>query len=365
MEEIIKTNISKTSNGYTFNRVDFDNPDSIRTYGEDIEGLITDIFLETNNMLPDESDLGITETSISNITNFSNNLEKIDRKEESNPVIKLFNKILKKEEEKSETPTSYKEEYNKYLNSLNEVCDAVETQMNAGITEYNLKKELVTRMTPLVEALDEIIKIGKSDRDEFEKQMSSIDIETVDLLTKMKVKAYPDLLSLFDAKLNRLMKDLIVYQNQIYSYYLQGIQDQAIIESQKEFLSTRPILVAQGSSNVITTIQAKRIKNMQDLNDSLNQIIVGNSVSTVNNAKAINTLQETEGISVKTLKALDERLKEGLQVCRKFSSTRKEQLLEERKYLEELNKNAESCKREMLSSGNTVKEGVIIRGFAN
>lgn len=369
MEEIIKTNISTTKNGHNFNRVDFNNPESIRTYGDDIEGLITDIFLVTKNMLSDEENLDISDEMIKNISSYSTNLAKIDNPEEKNPIIKLFNKLLKKEQEEEKTTTTYKEEYNKYLESLNDICTAVENQMKNGIEEFKLKREIVEKISPLVESLDEVIKIGQSDRDEFEKEMKSIDIENVDLLTKMKIKAYPDLLNLFDSKLNRLTKDLIIYQNQIYSYYLQGIEDQAIIESQKEFLSIKPILIAQGSSKAIASIHSKRIKNMQDLNDALNRIVVDNSMSIENNAKAINVLQRTEGISVETLQELDKRLKEGIEVCKKFSTTRKNQLIEERNCLKELNENADKCKRAMLLLNDKpkehVKEHVLIQGFEN
>lgn len=367
-EEIVASKLGTTKNGYNFMRVDFDNPSTIRNYGEDIENSISNVFLVTSEMLPDEGEINIDEKKISQISNFGNSLEQVDKKnvELQNPLIKIFTDLLEKigikKDEEVETQNSYKAQYSEYLKSLNEICSAVESQMKSELQEFDLKRELVSKITPLVEALSEIIEVGKIDRNEFEKYIMSLNPLEVDLLTQMKIQATPDLLSLFDAKLNKLEKDVIIYKNQIYAYYLQAIQDQMIIESQKQFLSSKPTLMAQGSLKVINKVQEKRIKNMQDLNKSLNEMISGNAVQLEKNAKSINTLQSTQGVTIETLKLLDSSLKSGIKVYRDSKGVQRDRLLSERKFLNELNNNAESYKKEvLLITEKTKVEGVVCK----
>lgn len=355
--EIVTTKTHTTKNGYTFMRVDFNNPVSIRNYGEDIESEISKIFLETQDILPDETELNIDEKSIAEIANFGDNLEKVDKSDEKvNLIVKAFKKILEKmgvkEQEESEIPNSYKAQFSKYLDTLNGICDAVESQMKSGEQEFNLKRELVSRLTPLIESLDEVVRIGRQDRDEFEKQVSQIEYDEEDLMAQMKIQSAPQILALFDAKLNKLQKDVITYKNQIYAYYMQAIQDQMIIESQKEFLSSKTTLMAQGSLKVTNKVQGKRIQNMQSLNQSLNDMITGNAVQLEKNAKAITELRATQGISVETIKALDSSLKAGLKVFKESRTQKKDHLLRERNFLNELNEHAESYKNEMLAIGD-------------
>lgn len=353
--ELVTTKTCTTKNGFTFMRVNFDDPVTIRNYGDDIETVISEVFLETQDILPDEAELDIGKDDFAQISSFGNDLEKIDQKEDArvNFILKAFKKVIEKlglnKEEKEELPNSYKAQFSIYMDKLNGICSAVESQMKSGLDEFNLKKELVARLTPLIESLDEIVRVGKQDRNEFEKQIQEANCDEEDLMMQMKIQSAPQLLALFDAKLNKLEKDVIVYKNQVYAYYMQAIQDQMIIESQKEFLSSKPTLMAQGSLKVINKVQEKRIQSMQELNRALNETISGNAVSLEKNAKAITELRATQGVSVDTIKLLDSSIKAGVKVFKEARTQKKDHLLKERSFLQELNAHAEAYKNEVLA----------------
>jgi uncharacterized protein YaaN involved in tellurite resistance len=353
--EIEVSNKSKTKKGYQFTRVNFDDPTTIHNYGADIESQISEVFLSTQEMLPDESYYAVDEGKLKELSSFDSKLEAIEKQKSGDMnlmnrfLIKLYEILYKGEKSDKKVSNSYKEQYKIYMESLDEIFETVESQIKAGEEEFGLMKEVVGKLIPLVEALDEVIKIGYKDKEDFESQLEELKTrEDLDLETQIKLETYPQVISVFFAKLIQLEKNYITYKNMLLEYCLQANQGTTIIEVQKSFLTTKPVLTAQGSLKIINKVQQTRIENMEKLNNSLNAIISGNAEQIGKNAKAIHSLQLKQGISTDTLKALDTSVKSGIKVIKESLEARNQRHLIDKKAIDELNAHTAEYQNKLL-----------------
>ncbi len=354
MNELGNTKICTTKNGVKFHRVDFDNIVTIQNYGEDVETVISEIFLKSTEILPDEGHLDIDVNSFKKLSSFD---EPKEEKEEKNPLVKVLGQILEKMNGKKEEKVSiksYKEQYKLYLKSLNEIFEAIENQIKSGEEEYKLMRDIVNALLPLVEALDEIVKVGYEDLEEFKLKVEELSKqENIDLETQVKLHNYPHAISMFESKLVNLEKDVITYKNTIFEYCLQANQGTSIVEIQKSFISHKAILIAEGSLNAVARIHSSRLEDMDILNKSLNDIISNNASQIGKNASKANKIQVSQGISIDTLKRLDSSLKEGIKLMNESSTIRRQKQISDRKMLNEISERSASYQAQVarLASG--------------
>ena len=354
MKELEKVRTGTTKKGYVYHRVDFDDVVSIQNYGEDIEKEISEIFTKSVDLLPDEEYLDIDVNSFKKLSSFD---DPKDVKEEKNPIAKALNQILEKMGGKKEmdvSKKSYKEQYNLYIDTLNDIFKAIENQIKSGEEEYFSMRDIVNSLYPLVEALDEIVKVGYEDLDEFKSRVEELSNQKdLDFETEIKLQYYPHSISMFESKLVNLEKDVITYKNTIFEYCLQANQGTSIVEIQKSFLSHKAVLLAEGSLNAIARAHSTRLENMERLNKSLNDIIVNNASQIVKNSSKSRKISSEQGITIDTLKSLNSSLKEGIKMMNESMNVRRQKQLTDRKTLEELSEHTANYQSQIarLKSG--------------
>ena len=109
-----------------------------------------------------------------------------------------------------------------------------------------------------------------------------------------------------------------------------------------------PILKAQGSVMVFNRQQAERITRMKELNAKSNEAIVNNARQLEQNVAATAELSLNQGISIDTLKTVDQSLKRGIELFKSGRVQKQKQIATHRVTLEALNTSLNSYQQELL-----------------
>ena len=339
----------------TFSRVNFDEPASILSYCEDVKEEIGRILDTTAQMAVDSQEIQVDDKMISTITSFDESLdesEKKKKKEENLPAVVrsakgFFRKLTGKDEEAVET--TYKGRYQEYCRGIEEVCIAVESQKQGSLNDIQLRDSIIKELTPLIEQLEEMIKVGKVDKDTFDSTIAKLRELTPNMDTEYEIQYKTQLSEVFNGKLNELEKALVLYKEQIQSYRLQQRTDMELVMNSDSYLrDSAPILKAQGSVMVFNRQQENRLQTMAKLNDATNTAIVNNAKDLEQNAQAAVELSLNKGVSAETLTVLDSSLKKGIEIYKAGRQKRQQQIEKDRQSLIQLNSSLESYQKELL-----------------
>ena len=342
-----------------FGRVDFNTPSTILSYCADVKGEISAILDSTAQLALSSEEIRIDEKMISNITAFDQSLddsEKKKEKEEKLPaVIKGIKGILstlgiRKVDELTKEETTYKGRYDRYCQGLEEVAGAVESQKQASLNEISLRDEIVAELTPLIEILEEMIKVGKIDKATFDATIEELRALPQDQDTQHMIQYKTQLSEVFNGKLYQLDKALIALKEQVQSYRVQQRTDMESVMAADSYLSdTAPLLKAQGSVMVFNRQQENRISDLAMLSDAANTALANNARDLEQNAQAVVELSLNGGITVETLKELDGALKRGMLIFQKGRQQKQQKIAQESKVLEALSVSIDGYQQELLN----------------
>lgn len=326
-----------------FNRIDFDNPSTILSYGGDVKDEISAILDSTAQLSISNNDIKLNDSKIAAISSFDSSLDESEekRKKSENSFIK---KILKKfkikvSEEYTQNDT-YKARYKEYCDILDDICNAVETQKQESLNDIELRKSIIKEMLPLIEKLDKIIEIGHLDKKSFDeitelKKSQNEDLTTIDEQNEIKYRT--QLSEILNAKLKELEAASVLYKEQVQSYRLQQKTEMELVMSADSYLKdSAPILKAQGSVMVFNRQQEQKINVLQALNKEVNQAVVKNAQTLEQNAQAITDLSLNNGISVESLKALDTSIRNGVNIFKNARDEKQKRINSDRQTLNQL-----------------------------
>ena len=372
MENIIKTDKK-------FERVDFNNPQTIIYYGHEAKDEIVRIFQEIANESTDYEEIELDEKLINSIVSFNEVLEENERKaqKKSKSITTKIKKLLSRvgvvsEEQKGST--SFKAQYEQYVSELEKTREVVESQKIGAISDAKTRRKLSNALLPFLELLQEIIDVGNADKDLFEKEIleSTEELEKIknntdanqqvilDLQNDIQIKR--QLLSIFNDRLNELNKNLVLYKEKRQSFLLQQTNEFEILIACEGYLKdTMTTLQTQASVYIFNRKQQNRIRTIESLNEAANLSISRNAEILQENAESVVNLAINKGIRTSTIEDLHTSLLNCLNTYKEGRKLKLEQIKTDSLILSQLNDSLDSYDEEfsLINSINNVTGAVI------
>lgn len=338
-----------------FKEVDFENPSTMLTYGNETKDAITAILENTARLADDRDELQIDHETLESLTTFDETLDESEeaRKKKYLPVVKgirgFLTKMGVKKFEEEERKKSYKAQFDDYCEKIDNICNAIESQKQSSLQDIELRSTIVKEMSPYIELLETIIEEGKVKKNAY-------DLETEEMKSLEPTKEILDLIDyrtqlseFFNGKLTELGKVLVAYRDQVQMYRVQQITDFELVKAHETFLKdTSPILKSQGSVMVFNHQQKTKLQEMKNVNEVANIAIARNSQQLVTNAESAVELSLNGGITVETLIGLDDAIKRGVQIYVEGKEQKKIIVEETQKALQQLNSSIDSYQNELL-----------------
>lgn len=354
-----------------FGRVDFNTPATILSYCDDVKDEISAILDSTAQMALDSQEVQVDDKMLANITSFEDSLdesEKQKQKEANQPaIIKGIKGILatlgvKRFEEKSEEETTYKGRYEKYCEGLEEVSAAVESQKQGALNDINLRNAIVSELTPYIEILEEMIKVGEIDKDTFDATIEALKGLPQTQDTEYEVQYKTQLSEVFNGKLDKLRVALVALKTQVQTYRLQnGTDMQNVMEATTYISDVAPILKAQGSVMVFNRQQENRLRTLAQLNEAANVAMTNNARDLEQNIQAAAELGLNSGITVETLKSIEGTVRRGITISQNFRQQKQQKIAQNKQALTQLSSALDSASQELLQLADdaTVREELL------
>ena len=339
-----------------FARIDMNQPASILSYCSDVKDQISGILESTAQMSIAAEEVVLDEATINSIASFDEALDESDKqrnKKELAIVTKPKSFLAKMGVDKFEDEArlkTYKGRYDEYCRGISLVVEAVEKQKQASLNDIQLRNEIIEEMTPLIEQLEIMVKVGHEDKAKYDAETDEIrKIQPQTLDTEYEIQYREQLSDVLNNKLHELEKALVLYKEQIQAYRLQQKTDmQLTMEADSYIRDQAPILKAQGSVMVFNRQQADRITRMQKLNEKSNEALTNNARQLEQNVQATIDLMLNQGISVDTLKVVDQSLRKGVDLFRNGRAQKHQQVESQRASLKALSESLDAYQQEVI-----------------
>lgn len=340
-----------------YERVDFNNPTTIINYGHEVKEKIVDLFKQVINNSNDYEEFLLTDDVLKGIESFPEKLEKYDKKISkkqnsiSYKIKKSFKSLVLKDNEPDIKANSFKEQYNEYLENIEKARKIVESVMNGSLNDITTRKELYKSLVPFITILDEVIKVGESDKESYEKEIGFEEQELNNIksdISKYDSEKASDLdrsinlkrqyLLLFEERLNELKNNLAIYKENEAQFKIQEVNEQKLVLAANSFLKdTSVMLELQASLYVGNYKQKNRGNTLQAINDAGNCSLKKNSELLKENTLVANNVLASKGISIDTIQTICDNLNECLRIHMEGRETRKVQIQLDKDAINSLN----------------------------
>ena len=347
-----------------FERVDFENPESILYYGHDDKQAISDILINTAGLSIKQGKLALSDDMIQKLYTFEDELEESDRKSSKKELAivargkALLTKLGVKKFEREKEQNSYGARYEAYCENIKSVCGYIEEQMQQSLNDINLRQQIAYSMKPYLEHLQMTIQAGEADYflflEEIENMKNSPNAEELaDEIRKKELIAH-----VFNDKLDKLRKVFTAYKQQLLVYAEQQHNEMILVGQQQSYIEDQqPILRSQGSSMIFNRQQSKRASDLEKLNDATNRAYQENAAAIIQNTDAISELAVNGGLTTDSIQTLQGAIEHGIQVIKDTQQRLTERIASDEAVLLEVN-NASLEYEEELSGINEVLDGL-------
>lgn len=347
-----------------FERVDFENPESILYYGHDDKQAISDILTSTAGLSIKQGRLSLSDDMIEKLYTFEDELDESDKNSSKKELAivtrgkKFLTKLGVKKFEKEKEMNSYGARYEAYCKNIEEVCNCVEQQMQESLSDINLRQQIAYEMKPYLEHLQMTIKAGEADYylflEEIEQMKKSPNAEELsDEIRKKELIAH-----VFNDKLDKLRKVFTAYKQQLLVYAEQQHNEMILVGQQQSYIEDQqPILRAQGSSMIFNRQQTKRASDLDKLNEATNRAYQENAAAIIQNTETIAELAVNGGLRTESIQTLQDAIEHGIQIIKDTQQRLTERIASDESVLSEVNKASQEYEDE-LSGINEVLEGI-------
>lgn len=347
-----------------FERVDFENPESILYYGHDDKQAISDILINTAGLSIKQNQYALSDDMIERLYTFEDELDESDKNSSKKELAivsrgkKLLTKLGVKKFEREKEMNSYGARYEAYCHNIADVCNYIEEQMQFSLNDINLRQQISYEIKPYLEHLQMTIQAGEADYylllEEIEELKKSP--EATELADEIKKKEL--IASVFNNKLDQLRKTYVSNKQNLLVYAEQQDNEMNIVFEQQSYIEDqKPILMNQGSSMIFNRLQAKRAGELQKLNEATNRAYQENAKALIKNADDIADLIVNGGLSVESVQELHNALEYGIQMSRNARQMKEERIANDQKILESVVEASNQYETE-LQSINEVLEGL-------
>ncbi len=347
-----------------FERVDFDDPQSILYYGHDDKQAISDILVNTAGLSIKQGKQSLSDSMIERLYSFEDELEESDRKSSKKELAivargkSLLTKLGVKKFEREKEQNSYGARYQAYCDNIENVCSYIEEQMQESLNDINLRQQIAYSMKPYLEHLQMTIQAGEADYflylEEIEQMKKSPDAEELaDEIRKKELIAH-----VFNDKLDKLRKVFTAYKQQLLVYAEQQHNEMILVGQQQSYIEDqKPVLMNQGSCMIFNRQQTKRASDLEKLNDATNRAYQENATAIIQNTEAISELAVNGGLTTESIQTLQSAIEHGIQVIKDTQQRLTERIASDEAVLLEVN-NASDEYEEELSGINEVLDGL-------
>ena len=347
-----------------FERVDFDNPESILYYGHDDKQAISDILVSTAGLSIKQAQYSLSDEKIEKLYSFDDELDESDKKSSKKELAivargkELLTRLGVKKFEREKEQNSYGARYEAYCNNIEEVCNYMEEQMQYSLSDINLRQQIAYEMKPYMEHLQMTIQAGEADYYLFLEEIEQMKNSPNASELKDEIKKKELIANVFNGKLDKLRKVFVSYKQHLLVYAEQQNSEMNIVLEQQSYIEDQqPILRAQGSSMIFNRQQAKRASDLEKLNEATNKAYTANAIAITKNADAVANLMVNGGLSIESVQALQGALEYGIQVFRNAQQEKSARIASDQKVIDGVLATSEEYDRE-LQSINEVLEGI-------
>lgn len=303
-----------------FERVDFDNPMTIISYGSSLLEEMGKFMKNVSSMASitpiDNLEL---EERLQRINSFSNYLEKEKESKTTGlvPIIKnkatsltriIKTKVLGVEE----LGASFADQYSLVNEEIDAIEVTVERKKQEVLESIKIDRLFSSNMKEYIEKLEYLINIGEEDLNEYKKSVFE------KMTDENELKLANQSIGLFEKKLQSLKESLVVYKNSILESKLkENVNAGLVLQYQEYNESTIHVLRNQATSMITTKLQRDNLDAQQKLNEITNDAIKKNSSTIISNINKSNELASNGSIYLSTLEELSSNVKKGIELLKK------------------------------------------------
>jgi hypothetical protein len=356
---------------FQFERVDFDNPDTIIHYGHEVKEQIVEVFKKVSDEASDYEELALTDDLIKNIESFNDVLEESDKKLEKQQkslpfkAKKILSRLGVKGLDTSVKTNSYKKQYEEYLGKIEETKKIIESVKVGAIADAKTRQELAKSLTPFLAILACVIEIGKEDREKFVLSLKALSEEItkmetdptlydeqklIDLKNDLQIKK--QFLNLFDDRINTLEKDLIIYKENKQTYLLQQTNEFQILLAAEAYLKdVITVLTTQASIHIFNRKQERRISVVDRMIQAGNTALQKDAMLLQQNVQAVGKLSLKQGIYSSTTEAISTSLRETSRLYLEGRAIKEAQIESDRLFIEDISRRLDADMIDLASYG--------------
>ena len=329
-EVVEATGCTELVPSFSFKRMDFKEPSTILTYGEDVLSELESLVESVTNRLS-TNDINVTKfkATVDKLASFSGNIELIEKERARElttweSFLESFKtKILK--HEPREERLSYKNEYDKYMAIINELREHITNMYSSSKEDFEAVEEFRKALVPFIKKLEEVHEFGKFDKERFALACNELAKEAAanphDEQLKNESQGAQYFLNVIDGKIHRLYKAYLSINDTFAKYTLHQANELPILIENKDFLSVDSYVLAfDASAQVLQIIQGEKVGLMSYLNKGMNEAMVRGSETAVKNTKAVAELTKDGGITVETICTMRDNSKKAVDLYRKSES---------------------------------------------
>jgi len=322
-KEIIVVN--NNNKEYPFERVNFDDNISVLNYGSDILKQIEEVSIIHAKMLESQGVTDSLDDELSSITDFSQQITRIeldgeDKKEEKG-LMKLGSKIMDKFRRKTKEflDTDFIS-FEKYQANLKVVADTIEKESELVLKTIKQNGDFKKIMEPLLDKLKLLVEVGTADLEEYKKNVYEprkiAHEQNPEDTSMMRAYATSDLIvDTFEGTLADLKKGLSECELTLIGMEMGQKPNMALVRQYNTYLRTsQPFLYLQGAEMVENQRQRDRINKFNRVVEVTNSVYKRNAELLVDNIRDATELEKNGSILMETIEEVAALTNEGLQL---------------------------------------------------
>lgn len=311
-----------------FERVDFNNPMTIISYGSDLLKEMNSFMKNVAIMLnetPKAEKIDLDDC-LKKINSFSNYLENDKSNDEPKKgLLPMLGQTIKSAKETFEEKVlgkevyseSFADQYSKINEQIDAIEQAVEQKKNDTLELINIDNASIENLKNYSEKLSALINIGEEDLNNYKQEVSLLETST-DEDDLIEAKNANKSIILFEKRLESLKKEMVIIKNAILENTEKRSVNMGLAMEYTDYNeNTIHVLRSQAESMITTKLQRDNIREQQRLNEITNNAIKQNSKTIVTNIEKANELRLAGNIHMDTLEELTTNVKKGIELIRK------------------------------------------------
>jgi len=322
-KEIIVVN--NDNKEYPFERVNFDDNISVLNYGSDILKQIEEVSIIHAKMLESQGVTDSLDDELSSITDFSQQITRIeldgeDKKEEKG-LMKLGSKIMDKFRRKTKEflDTDFIS-FEKYQDNLKTIAETIAKESELVLKTIKQNGDFKKIMEPLLDKLKLLVEVGTTDLEEYKKNVYEprklAHEQNPEDTSIMRAYATSDLIvDTFEGTLADLKKGLSECELTLIGMEMGQKPNMALVRQYNTYLRTsQPFLYLQGAEMVENQRQRDRINKFNRVVATTNDVYKRNAELLVDNIRDATELEKNGSILMETIEEVAALTNEGLQL---------------------------------------------------